>query len=290
MKRKCGIALLLMTGLLLLLTACHAAQPMEITVQNPPDGAQFTVLLRAEAGDGMTPAEHTSETNEREPTALEQEAEADGWYRAERLADSAYTEWENSCIRLYYHGSSSKSQLLEFCGRAGSIRIAELDEQGGMCSISEEIDIRFENKMYVPYHLDFDYESGSITVTKGVYRKWNGKTMESWWLEAVFAAQAAGILLLTGGCLCTLIRDIRRRLRVQWILFACMSVPFVLTTALYLLLRLSPDFTWDTSLTSGDVVLLICCNFVWLISLTALTIETAVLQKKGFQYESHRPV
>ena len=286
MKRK-YLCLLLLPVLLLLLAGCHAAQPMEITVLDPPGGAQFTVMLRADAGDEITPTESASETDLPETTAVEQDAENDGWYRADRLARSTYTRWENGSILLYYRGSSSKYQLLEFCEQAGSIRIAELDENGCLCGISDEIDVAYAGKMYVPYRFTYDYNTGETVLTDGVYRDWNGKPMKNWFLEAVLVTQIAGILLLTAGCICTVIRNIRRRLTVQWILFACMSVPYLLTTALYLMLRLSPKYTWDTALTASDAILLLCNSLLWIIALTALTVETVILEKKGMQYESH---
>ena len=273
-RRKQFLLLLCIPLLLLLLTACHALFGVTATVTGLPEGTEPAFLV---PDTDLSPDELRTASDNIKPRCTYHQ---DGWIALSMLRDhdDYYTQ---AGVLKAVNGGDSKDEAIAMCERFRTVRIAAVDTDGKAVAVSDEIPLYEEGKFYTVRDFTYDFESGSMEITEVYRRKWNGHTMGDWWFYSLIAAHIFGVIALIAILINALCNKKKSANVIEWVIIACAAVPFLFTTVLYLVINLHPDFTPNpAALDSGDILLLIVSNAMFLLLLGGVGTHRAVMHSK----------
>ena len=168
--------------MLLCLTGCHKQIRLECSAKDLSEGLKMTVLMREEFADRTNPPSFRDAAEE----ALYAYRSEDGWVTDEH-------------VRPLYNNSE---EYAGFAETVQQIRLAAYDSAGNVVRVSGDIDLLPPHTFYAVTALEYDWESGEVTVTDTCLRYWNGKSVFGWWETVLIAANiiaalAAGAIRIT---------------------------------------------------------------------------------------------
>lgn len=282
MKNRKYILLCIPLLCVLLLTACHSSFGIEAKIRNLPQGTEPAFLV---PDTDITADDLRTSDDSIRPRCTYHD---DGWVALAMLR--AYDEdyFETGVLKAVY-GSGSKEQAIAMCERFRSFRIAAIGDDKVIVAISDEIPICEAGKLYAVRDFNYDFQSGETEITY-VYRlKWHGYTADDWWFFTMLAAQIVGFLALIGILINALCNKKENAGMIEWLIAGCAAVPFLLADVLYLVMQLHPAFTpTPKHLDSGDILLLVLCNAMYLLILGGVGTHRAVVysrEKRKMFYE-----
>ena len=260
---------------IIMLALCGCDNRSSVTVMFGHDNVsdRALVLLQPQEGDVIVDAQ-----DEDLRGSAVHRYDTGGWVIAERI-DSLNT---HSTKNGAYIDFLDKKELVEFCEKYKSMKIAYCDESWKPVKISGEIQLVCKKKYAVVSGIQYNPEYNDYIVTERTERLYpGGHTAGSFLLDLSVLAWLVG-----GGLIVAMIVFAAKKppagKGITLIVFFAMSLPSAANVTVYLLRYISPYFNYDDSVFEiWDIVLMAVMNAPWFIALVLLII--ALVNKKRYE-------
>lgn len=244
------------------LSGCVPVKFFQVISDDLPENESLFILLRPQENDKISEIQDDDIRN----SAIGS-FEDDGWVIAERVTDAPVHHYKSADVEF-----QNKDNLIDFCEKYKSIRVARCSDSFEIIDITDEFSIVCSDKFAVVSSANYHSDTGTLEGTGVFKRHYFGLDgfdlnvlMVLIWIATVTADIWGSVAMM-------LVSDKKREHSkfLLWLVFGFCSLGHIFMTVFYLVTILDPYYNVDGH--SLDIINLLIIDVTWVMGLIFLII------------------